>query len=214
VGNVLQTIRPLEEDDTSDPRAAASHILVVDDNESNRDLLSRRLVREGYRVTAVESGESALTLTVAEGFDLVLLDLMMPGLSGFEVLCRLKADARTSHLPVVMISALDELDSAVRCIAAGAEDYLPKPFNPVVLRARIGASLEKKRLLDELRAENERSEALLLNILPRSVVERMRRGQTVIADRIPEATVLFSDLVDFTSVSASLPPEETVKLLG
>jgi class 3 adenylate cyclase len=211
---VLQTIRPLEEADTRDRWAASSHILVVDDNASNRDLLSRRLVREGYRVTAVESGESALTLTVAESFDLVLLDLMMPGLSGFEVLCRLKADARTSHLPVVMISALDELDSAVRCIAAGAEDYLPKPFDPVVLRARIGASLEKKRLLDELRAEKERSEALLLNILPRSVVERMRRGQMVIADRIPEATVLFSDLVDFTSISASLAPEETVKLLG
>jgi adenylate cyclase len=102
----------------------------------------------------------------------------------------------------------------VRCIAAGAEDYLPKPFNPVVLRARVGASLEKKRLLDELRLEKERSEALLLNILPHSVVERMRRGEVVIADRIPQATVLFSDLVDFTSVSASLAPEETVKLLG
>jgi adenylate cyclase len=135
IGNVLQTIRPPEELDTPDPRAASSHILIVDDNASNRDLLSRRLLREGYRVTTVESGESALTLTVAEGVDLVLLDLMMPGLSGFEVLCRLKADARTSHLPVIMISALDELDSAVRCVAAGAEDYLPKPFNPVVLRA-------------------------------------------------------------------------------
>jgi adenylate cyclase len=214
IGNVLQTIRPLEEADTPDPWAASSHILIVDDNASNRDLLSRRLVREGYRVTAVESGESALTLSVAEGFDLVLLDLMMPGLSGFEVLCRLKADPRISHLPVVMISALDELDTAVRCIAAGAEDYLPKPFNPVVLRARIGASLEKKRLLDELRAEKERSEALLLNILPRSVIERMRQGEKVIADRIPEATVLFADLVDFTSVSARLAPEQTVKLLG
>ncbi|HWZ68915.1 MAG TPA: adenylate/guanylate cyclase domain-containing protein [Stellaceae bacterium] len=214
IGNVLRTIRPLEEADTPDPLAVSSHILVVDDNASNRDLLSRRLAREGYRVTAAESGEAALTLTVAEGFDLVLLDLMMPGLSGFEVLCRLKADVRTSHLPVVMISALDELDSAVRCIAAGAEDYLPKPFNPVVLRARIGASLEKKRLLDELRAEKERSEALLLNILPRSVVERMRRGEMVIADRIPEATILFADLVDFTLVSAGLAPEQTVKLLG
>src|SRR5947207_12937105 len=117
-------------------------------------------------------------------FDLVLLDMMMPGLSGFEVLCRLKADACTRHLPIIMISALDELDSTVRCIEAGAEDYLPKPFNPVLLRARIGASLEKKRLLDELRAEKERSEALLLNILPRPIVARMRQGETVIADRI------------------------------
>jgi adenylate cyclase len=214
IGGVLQTIKPLDEVDITDASAASSRILVVDDNVSNRDLLSRRLVREGYRVTAVESGEAALAIIAADSFDLVLLDMMMPGLSGFEVLCRLKAEARTRHLPVIMISALDELDSAVRCIAAGAEDYLPKPFNPVVLRARVGASLEKKRLLDELRVEKERSEALLLNILPRSVVERMRRGEVVIADRIPEATVLFSDLVDFTSVSASLAPEETVKLLG
>jgi adenylate cyclase len=214
IGGVLQTIKPLDEVDITDASAASSRILVVDDNVSNRDLLSRRLVREGYRVTAVESGEAALAIIAADSFDLVLLDMMMPGLSGFEVLCRLKAEARTRHLPVIMISALDELDSAVRCIAAGAEDYLPKPFNPVVLRARVGASLEKKRLLDELRVEKERSEALLLNILPRSVVERMRRGEVVIADRISEATVLFSDLVDFTSVSASLAPEETVKLLG
>jgi class 3 adenylate cyclase len=215
VGTVLQTIRPLGEGDiAADPSAAASHILVVDDNAANRDLLARRLAREGYRVSAAESGASALALTAAEGFDLVLLDLMMPEMSGFEVLCRLKADAGTRHIPVIMISALDELDSTVRCIEAGAEDYLPKPFNPVLLRARIGASLEKKRLVDELRTEQERSEALLLNILPRRIVERMRRGETAIADRIAEATVLFSDLVDFTSLSATLSPEETVKLLG
>jgi class 3 adenylate cyclase/ActR/RegA family two-component response regulator len=214
VGTVLRTIRPLGQAEiAADPNAASSHILIVDDNASNRDLLARRLVREGHRVTAAESGVSALALAAAESFDLVLLDLMMPGMSGFEVLCRLKADASTRHIPVIMISALDELDSTVRCIEAGAEEYLPKPFNPVLLRARIGASLEKKRLLDELRAEKERSEALLLNILPRTVVDRVKRGATVIADRFADVTILFSDLVDFTTVAARLSPEETVGLL-
>lgn len=221
VSRVLQTIRPLGEAGIGDSTAVTSHILVVDDNASNRDLLSRRLAREGHRVTTAEDGAAALALLAAEGFDLVLLDLMMPGMSGFEVLCRLKADERRRHLPVIMISALDELDSAVRCVEAGAEDYLPKPFNPVVLRARISASLERKRLRDreqailaELRVEKERSEALLLNILPRQIVERMRRGETVIADHVKGATILFSDIVDFTSLSAALPADVTVALLG
>jgi class 3 adenylate cyclase len=214
VGNVLRAIKPLDAPDSGYRSAASGHILIVDDNVSNRDLLSRRLAREGYRTTTAEDAAAAFAQIAHEPFDLVLLDLMMPGISGFEALCRLKSEASTRHIPVIMISALDELDSAVRCIEAGAEDYLPKPFNPVLLRARIAACLERKRLLDELRIEQERSEALLLNILPRAVVARMRQGETVIADRIPEATVLFSDLVDFTGLSATLPPEETVKLLG
>ena len=221
IGHVLQTIKPLGDVEAGDPAGAASHILVVDDNASNRDLLSRRLARAGHRVTTAEDGASAIAVLTAENSDLVLLDLMMPGMSGFEVLCRLKSDESTQHIPVIMISALDELDSTVRCIEAGAEDYLPKPFNPVLLRARINASLEKKRLRDreqailaELRAEKERSEALLLNILPRQIVERMRQGETVIADHVNAATILFSDIVDFTSLSAELPADATVALLG
>jgi class 3 adenylate cyclase len=214
VGNVLRAIKPLDAHDIVIRSAASGRILVVDDNASNRDLLSRRLAREGYRVTTAEDAATAFARIAHEAFDLVLLDLMMPGISGFEALCRLKSEPSTRHIPVIMISALDELDSTVRCIEAGAEDYLPKPFNPVLLRARIAACLERKRLVDELRIEQERSEALLLNILPRAVIARMRQGETVIADRIPEATVLFSDLVDFTGLSATLAPEETVKLLG
>jgi adenylate cyclase len=214
VGNVLRAIKPLDATDIRGRRAASGRILIIDDNASNRDLLSRRLAREGYRVTTAADATAGFARMAGEAFDLVLLDLIMPGISGFEALCRLKSEESTWHIPVIMISALDELDSTVRCIEAGAEDYLPKPFNPVLLRARIAACLEKKRLLDELRVEKERSETLLLNILPRTIIARMRQGETVIADRIPEATVLFSDLVDFTGLSATLAPEETVKLLG
>jgi adenylate cyclase len=220
VRDVLRTILPLGVAEAPRRRTFSSRILVVDDNAANRDVLSRRLLRDGHQVTTAEDGAAALAL-VKNGFDLVLLDLMMPGLSGFEVLTRLKSDELTRDIPVIMISALDELDSTVRCIEAGAEDYLPKPFNPVLLNARINACLERKLLRDreraiteELRAEKERSEALLLNILPRTIIERLRRGETVIADRIADATILFSDLVDFSALAARLPPESTVELLG
>jgi signal transduction histidine kinase/DNA-binding response OmpR family regulator len=128
-------------------------LLVVDDVDDNRFALTRRLTREGYRNLATAAdGQEALELLNSQPFDLVLLDIMMPRLNGYEVLQRMKADGRLQHIPVIMISAVDELDSVIRCIELGAEDYLPKPFNPTLLRARVGAALERKRLLDELRA--------------------------------------------------------------
>lgn len=120
-------------------------ILVVDDNEMNRDMLSRRLQRQKYEVIVAIDGEQALTVIKEHSFDLVLLDIMMPTLSGYEVLERLKSDDETRHIPVIMISAVDDLDSVVRCIELGAEDYLFKPFNPVLLKARVGASIRKNR---------------------------------------------------------------------
>jgi sigma-B regulation protein RsbU (phosphoserine phosphatase) len=125
------------------------HVLAVDDNESNRDMLSRRLLRHGLTVEVAINGIDALAQLEAKAFDLVLLDIMMPELDGYEVLKRMKASDNLRHIPVVMISALDELESVVRCIEAGAEDYLSKPFNPTLLRARIGACLEKKALRDQ-----------------------------------------------------------------
>ena len=218
---VLRAVAPVDLAEEKLEGEVASRILVVDDIASNRDLLSRRLLREGHQVAAVEDGASALDRLVTESFDLVLLDLMMPGMSGFDVLCRLKSSPRTRHIPVIMISALDEFDSTVRCIEAGAEDYLPKPFNPILLRARIRACLEKKRLrdreqshLEELRLERQRSESLLLNILPQTVVMRMRSGEAVIADRFPEATILFSDLVGFTALATRLSPDRILEILS
>jgi adenylate cyclase len=122
-----------------------ARILVVDDNEMNRDMLSRRLQRQRYDVEMAENGERCLDLMRNRSFDLVLLDVMMPKMNGYEVLEQAKADDDLRHIPVIMISAVDDLDSVVRCIELGAEDYLFKPFNPVLLKARIGATLDKYR---------------------------------------------------------------------
>ena len=218
VAEVLRTVQPLS---VSTAAAHPSCILVVDDNAANRDVLERRLLREGHQVITAPNGVVALELALAHDFDLILLDLIMPEMSGFEVLRRLKAAEHTGHIPVIVISALDELDSVVRCIEAGAEDYLTKPFNPTLLRARIGASLEKKWLRDrektflaDLEQEKKRSETLLLNILPRSIVNRMRNGETTIADRISEATILFCDVVGFTTLSQDLTPDRTIDFLS
>ncbi len=124
-------------------------LLVVDDNDANRDMLSRRLERLGHRVAMAADGRQALEIMASTPFDLVLLDVMMPEMDGHETLRRIKSDDALRHIPVIMISALDEISSIVRCIEMGAEDYIPKPFDPVLLNARIGASLEKKRLRDQ-----------------------------------------------------------------
>jgi len=125
-------------------------LLVVDDNEDNRYTLVQRLRRLGYTnvVTAID-GRGALERLGTQDFDVVLLDVMMPELNGYEVLERIRADDRLRHVPVIMISAVDQVESVVRCIELGAEDYLPKPFNPVILRARVATCLEKKRLRDQ-----------------------------------------------------------------
>ncbi len=203
------------------PPRASGRILVIDDNTSTLDLLTRLLTREGHRVTTESSGEAALDGLDPEQFDLILLDLLMPGLSGIDVLARLKLNPDTAALPVIMISALDEIEGTARCIEAGADDYLTKPVDATLLRARIGATLERKFLRDreqavtrQLLAEQARSESLLRNVLPASVVARLRAGETIIADRFAEATILFSDLVGFTALTATLPPDRVLDLLN
>ena len=150
-------------------------LLVVDDNEDNLYTLTRRLNREGYvNLTTAASGREALQQLAAQAFDLVLLDIMMPDMNGYQVLEQIKASSAWRDIPIIMISALSEIDSVIRCIELGAEDYLNKPFNATLLRARIGASLEKKRLRDEVRRNLQRLEeeldaarTLQLGMLPR-----------------------------------------------
>src|SRR3569832_2408186 len=156
-----------------------------------------------------------------EPFDLVLLDIMMPKMNGYQVLEHLKADPILRHIPVIVFSALDDINSVVECIELGAEDYLTKPFKAVLLAARITNSLDKKRLrdqerfyLEQLQAEKERSEHLLLSILPQPIVEQLKQGQHSIADNYAEVSVLFADIVDFTRISAHHSPKEVVSLLN
>jgi class 3 adenylate cyclase/CheY-like chemotaxis protein len=196
-------------------------ILVVDDLNENRELLTRRLAKLGYSVQAVESGREALESIAVHPPDLVLLDILMPGLDGFEVLKQLKADSATQHIPVVMLSSADQTETAVHCIELGAEDFLPKPFSTTLLIARIESSLAKKRLRDQettflrhLRAERDISERLLLNILPQPIAERLKQGEKTIADSFAEVTVLFSDFVGFTKIAAGISPGELVGRLN
>ncbi len=201
--------------------AEQGSMLVVDDVEANRDLLSRRLKRQGHTVAVAENGRQAIELLKKQPFDLILCDIMMPEMNGYEVLEHVKADPALRHIPVIMISALDDMDSVVRCIEMGAEDYLFKPFNPTLLKARINACLEKKRLRDQeqaylkqLQAEQEKSERLLLSILPGPVAEQLKQTQSTIAESFAEATVLFADIVDFTFISTHRSPIEMVNLLN
>ncbi len=158
-------------------------ILVVDDDAGNRDVLARRLARDGYLVRTAADGAAALEELRSSGgprVDLALLDVMMPGLDGYELLGRMKADPALRDIPVLMISALDQLESVVRCIELGAEDYLPKPFEPVLLRARIGACLEKKRLRD-VDARRARELAQWNETLERRVAEQVVPARAALA---------------------------------
>ena len=146
VRDIMASLYPLAEDDATVVAADKGSLLVVDDNEMNRDLLSRHLERQGHTVTVAENGRQALEIIKTHTFDLVLLDIMMPEINGYQLLQRLKRHDSWRDIPVIMISALDEVETVVRCIEMGAEDYLLKPFDPVLLRARISACLERKRL--------------------------------------------------------------------
>lgn len=195
-------------------------ILLVDDNRLNRLQLSRVLLHLGYEVELAVDGQQAMGLIEASRYDLMLLDIMMPAMNGYQVLEQMKVDGITD-LPVIVISALDDLESIVRCIEMGAEDYLTKPFDTVLLKARVGASLEKKRLRDQeretwrqLQREQEKSEQLLLNVLPRPIADRLKKGEKLIADSFNDVTVLFADITDFTQLSADLSARDLVHLLN
>jgi adenylate cyclase len=210
-------------------------ILVVDDNQDNRDMLARRLIRQSYEVLSAAGGLAALETLAARSVDLVLLDVMMPDLDGYAVLQRMNGDPALRDIPVLMISALDEMESVVRCIQLGAEDYLPKPFDPVLLQARIGACLEKKRLHDqearyrqELAEWNQKLEHRVAEQVAQ--LERLGRLKRFFSPQLAElivaggaddplrthrreVTVVFVDLRGFTAFAETAEPEEVMGVL-
>lgn len=195
-------------------------ILVVDDTAQNRDLLKRQLVRQGHDVTTAASALQALTLMQDRDFDLALVDILMPDLNGIELLTRFKAREEWRQIPVIMVSGLNEINAVTRCIEAGAEDYLQKPVDQVLLASRVHACLEKRRwqlrereYIAQIEYERDRADALLHAMLPAPVIKRLRNGEDVIADRFDAATIVFADIVDFTPLAASIPPSELVRRL-
>ena len=217
------------------PTIQPRSVLVVDDIEMNRDMLCSLLEADGHQTSVAENGRLALELLKAKPYDLILLDVMMPEMNGYQVLEHLKSDTSLRDIPVIVLSALDEIGSVVRCIELGAEDYLPKPFDPVLLRARIGACLEKKRLRDQevwLRNELEEWNKRLEQRVEEQVtqLERMSRLKRFFSPQLAElivaggaedplkthrreVTVVFLDLRGFTAFAETAEPEEVMGVL-
>ncbi len=183
------------------------HLLVVDDNRVNRLLLVHGLEQEGHEVAWAENGRQALEMLQARPYDLVLLDIEMPELNGFQVLEALLANPDLRDIPVIMTSASDELDRVVKCIEMGAEDFLTKPLNPVLLRARVNASLEKKRLRDQQRK-------LFHTFATPEVAEELMKTGFALGGKHVEATAMFADIRSFTSIAESQDPADTIELLN
>ena len=188
-------------------RSGRAQLLVVDDNKVNRLLLTRSLELQGHHVASAENGRVALERLRREPFDLVLLDMEMPEMDGFQVLEEMLNDLQLRDIPVIVTSSLEGIDNIVRCIELGAEDYLTKPVNPVLLKARLGASLEKKRLRDQ-------QKEFVRRFATPEVARDLQTSGFALGGKRVDASVMFVDIRDFTSLAESQPPEETIDLLN
>jgi len=184
-----------------------ARLLVTDDNKVNRLLLSRSLELQGHRVATAENGRVALELLGRETFDLLLLDMEMPEMDGFQVLAHLAGDAQLRDLPVIVTSSLEGVTHVVRCIELGADDYLHKPVNPVLLKARIDSSLEKKRLRDQ-------QKELVRRFATSEVAQDLQQSGFALGGKRVHGTVMFADIRGFTALVESQAPEETIELLN
>jgi len=211
------------------PTLRKAEVLVADDSRTMRAALSRSLRGLGFtNISEAVDGADAINKLLDRPYDLMLLDMEMPVMNGMEVLAAMKLKPSISGIPVIVISAADQVETAVRCIEAGAEDYLPKPPPATLLRARVTTALEKKRLkdLDRLRfaqlqaekelveIEREKSERLLLNILPGAIANRLKGGEKTIANGHATVSVMFADLCGFTALSRKTSPTDLVTMLN
>lgn len=194
-------------------------LLVVEDNDFYRDLFIRHLRNEGYKdIAEAVDGQQALDLIQSKPFDVILLDIEMPIMNGYQVLEQLKSDGANRNIPVIVLSAHEELENVVKCIELGAEDYLPKPFNPTILRARLEACINKKRFSDkekvylqEIEEEKKKVEHLLDITLPSAAARELKEKGFVKPRRFENVAVLFCDVIQFTDYCNKTPPEQVVE---
>lgn len=182
-------------------------ILIVDDNKVNRILLGRGVEQDGHKIETAENGKQALEMLKQGSYDLVLLDIEMPEMNGYQVLEACLQDNELRNLPIIMTSSLDEIDAVVKCVELGAEDYLNKPVNPILLRARVNASMEKKRLRDEQRK-------LIRTFATKEVAEELLKTGFSLGGKFMDATVMFTDIRSFTTLTESRPPAEVIEMLN
>jgi len=224
----IAAIAELKPEEVSNSLKSA-RVLVVDGSRMMRAALTRSLNELGFtHISEAGDGKAAMTMLLEQDFDLMLMSMELPILNGIEVLTAMRLSPKTSQVPVIVISGADQIEKVVQCIEAGAEDYLPKPPNPTLLRARVTTSLEKKRFRDldrirfaQLKAEKElvelekeKSERLLLNILPGAIAGRLKSGEKTIANGHTVETVMFADLVGFTAMSRKTDPADLVAILN
>jgi len=199
---------------TNAAKPSLGFVLIVDDEEQNRALLREPLEARGYEIEEAENGMVALEKIATRPPDVILLDVMMPQLDGFQVCHRLKTDPKTTHIPILMVTALSDRKERLMGITAGANDFLNKPVDIQDVMLRVSNAAHTKQLHDQLQAEKEKSERLLLNILPKPIAERIKKGETNIADSHPDVTVLVADLVGFTTLTSHIGAEQIVQLLN
>lgn len=197
-----------------EPKPCSAYVLVVDDEEHNRTLLRDPLEARGYEVCEAEDGERALEEIAKRIPDIVLLDVMMPNMDGFDLCNRIKKDPKTASVPVLMLTALSERHERLMGIKVGANDFLTKPIDLQDVLLRVANAVRGKHLFDRLQAEQQRSESLLLNVLPEPIAVRMKKGETNIVDCFAQATVLIADLAGFSTLCAHIKAEEVVWLLN